>query len=191
MNARTIKARIIVIASVVAVVSTASVYADGAISYQRMADALHAVMEADRTVYTKMIVNRLQNEEKVIEASEHWKDDKALLLPAQMFRFGAETAAQKNPGFSYSLLSLWAVNKQNAPKTAVEKEGLNAVAATPDKPFYKQEKLGKDTYFTAVYADRAISRACIECHNEHRDSPRSDFKLNDVMGGIVIRIPMQ
>jgi len=180
------------IASIIVGGVTTVAHAEGSgVSYQRMADALHAIMDADRTVYTKMVVNRLQNEEKVIEASEHWKDDKALPLPAQMFRFSSEIVAQKNAGFSYSLLSLWAINKQNAAKTAVEKEGLTAIAATPDKPFYKEEKLGKETYFTAVYADRAISRACTECHNGHRDSPRTDFKLGDVMGGVVIRIPMK
>jgi len=161
------------------------------VTYQRMADALHTVLEADRTVYTKMVVHRLQNEEKVIKASEHWQDDKALLLPAQMFRAGAEAVAKKNAGFSYSLLSLWPVNKQNAAKTPAEKEGLKAIAATPDKPFYKEEKLGAKTYFTAVYADKAVSKACVSCHNEHRDSPRTDFKLNEVMGGVVIRIPIE
>ncbi|MBI4203519.1 MAG: DUF3365 domain-containing protein, partial [Betaproteobacteria bacterium] len=87
-----------------------SAFATGAaaqVSYKDMADALHAVMESDRTVYTRMVVNRLQNEEKVIKASEHFKDDKALPLPAQMFRFGAEMVAEKKMGFSYSLQSLW------------------------------------------------------------------------------------
>lgn len=193
-NKTTMLLRTSVLATVLAVGSSAPVAASGdrpAVSYQRMADALHTVLDADRTVYTKMVVHRLQNEEKVINASEHWKDDKALLLPAQMFRLGAETVSKKNPGFSYSLLSLWPVNKQNAAKTAVEKEGLKALAANPDKPFYKEEKLGTQTYFTAVYADRAISKACVSCHNDHRDSPRTDFKLNEVMGGVVIRIPMQ
>jgi hypothetical protein len=82
------------------------------------------------------------------------------------------------------------VNKQNAAKTPAEKEGLKAIATAPDKPFYKEEKLGPKTYFTAVYADKAVSKACVSCHNEHRDSPRTDFKLNDVMGGVVIRIPI-
>jgi hypothetical protein len=31
----------------------------------------------------------------------------------------------------------------------------------------------------------------VSCHNAHKDSPRTDFKLNDVMGGVVLRIPMQ
>jgi hypothetical protein len=169
----------------------ASAAAAEGVSYKKMADALFAVMESDRTVYTRMVVNRLQNEEKVIKASEHWKDDKALPLPAQMFRFGAEMVAEKNAGFTYSLLSLWPVNKQNAPRTPAEKEGLEAVAKNPKQPFYKEETLGKTKYFTAVYPDRAISPACVSCHNEHRDSPRTDFKIGDVMGGVVIRIPME
>jgi len=161
------------------------------VSYKEMADALHAVMESDRTVYTRMVVNRLQNEEKVIKASEHFKDDKALPLPAQMFRFGSEMVAEKKMGFSYSLLSMWPINRQNAAKTAAEKEGLEAVAKDPARPFYKEETLGKVKYFTAVYADRAVSPACVSCHNEHKDTPKKDFKLGQTMGGVVIRIPMK
>jgi cytochrome c553 len=161
------------------------------VSYKDMADALHAVMESDRTVYTRMVVNRLQNEEKVIKASEHFKDDKALPLPAQMFRFGAEMVAERKMGFSYSLQSLWPVNKQNLPKTALEKKALEAVAKDPAKPFYGEETLGKTKYFTAVYADKAIAPACVTCHNEHKDSPRTDFKIGQAMGGVVLRIPMK
>lgn len=162
----------------------------GGITPQSMADALHSVMEADRTVYTRLIVNRLQNEEKLIKASEHWKDDKALVLPAQMFRYGAEMVAEKGAGFSYSLLSLWPVNRQNMPRTDTEKTGLKFVADNPGKNYYAEEELGGTKYFTAVYADTAIAQACITCHNGHKDSPRTDFKMGEVMGGVVIRIPL-
>lgn len=157
---------------------------------KQMADALHAVMSADRTVYTRNVVNRLQNEEKIIKASEHWKDDKALPLPAQMFRMGAEMVADKNTDFSYSLLSLWPVNKQNIPKTDAEKTGLQFVVDNKGQNYYGEENLGGKKYFTAVYADTAVAPACITCHNTHKDSPRSDFKEGDVMGGVVVRIPL-
>jgi len=160
------------------------------IAPRAMADALHAVMESDRTVYTRNVVNRLQNEEKVIKASEHWQDDKALPLPAQMFRMGAEMVAEKNAGFTYSLLSMWPVNKQNAPRTEAEKAGLEFVAENPGENYYAEETLGGTRYFTGVYADTAVAPACVECHNNHADSPRGDFKLGDVMGGVVIRIPL-
>jgi hypothetical protein len=167
----------------------ASAVAKG-IAYQDVADMLHAVMESDRTVYTQKVVNRLTLKEKVIKASEYHEDEKALPLPAQMFRFGAEKVAEKTDKFRYSLLSLWPVNKQNAPRTDVEKAGLDFVAKNPGKNYYGEETLGGKKYFTAVYADVAIAPACVSCHNEHKDSPRRDFKMKDIMGGVVIRLPM-
>ena len=162
------------------------------ITPQMMADALHAVLESDRTVYTRTVVNRLQNEEKIIRASEHWEDDKALPLPAQMFRMGAEMVAEKNAGFTYALLSQWPINKQNFPKTEAEVTGLKFVAENKGtQPYYADETLGGKHYFTAVYADTGVAQACISCHNNHDDTPRDDFKLGDVMGGVVIRIPIE
>ncbi len=159
-------------------------------SPKQMTDWLHLVMSSDRTVYTRLIVNRLQNKEKVIKASEHFEDDKALVLPAQMFRFGAEMVGEKTDDFSYSLLSEWPINKQNAPRTEVEKAGLAYIAANKGQNYYATEELGGTTYFTAVYADMAVAPACVSCHNDHKDTPRSDFKLGDVMGGVVIRVPL-
>jgi hypothetical protein len=158
------------------------------ITPQVMADAVHAVLEADRAVYTKHVVNRLQNEQGVIKASEHWKDDKALPLPAQMFRMGSELATEKAKGLNYALLSLWPLNQQNKPRTDIEKAGLAFVAQHPGQNYYGSEELGGTGYFTAVYADTAVANACVECHNQHKDSPRRDFKLGDVMGGVVVRI---
>jgi len=168
----------------------ASAPAPTGISPQQLTDALHLVLETDRTVYTRLIVNRLQNEEKVIKASEHWKEDKALVLPAQMFRAGAEMVADKGANFHYSLLSLWPINKQNAPKTDAEKKGLEYIAANKGKNFYAEETLGGKKYFTAIYADTAVAPACVSCHNNHKDTPKTDFQLGDVMGGVVIRVPI-
>lgn len=155
-------------------------------------DSLFAVMNSDRTNYTKLIVQRLgPNGVDAIKPLEHWQDvSNSAPLPAQMFRYGAEGVAQVTDNFSYSLQSLWPVNKQNAPKTDLEKEGLQYIADNPGEKFYGEETLGDTTYFTAVYPDVAVSPACTSCHNDHKDSPRSDFKIGDVMGGVVIRLPI-
>jgi hypothetical protein len=147
-------------------------------------------MESDRTVYTRNVVNRLVKEEGVIKASEHWVDEKALPLPAQMFRMGSEMVSEKTQEFSYTLQSVWPINKQNAPSTDVEKEGLQYIADNVGENFYKEETLGGTKYFTAIYPDVAVAPACIDCHNAHKDSPRADFKMGEVMGGVVIRIPL-
>jgi hypothetical protein len=162
----------------------------GSITPQQLTDSLHTVLSTDRAVYTKLIVNRLQNEEKIIKATEHWKEDKTLVLPAQMFRAGAEMVRDKGATFSYSLLSTWPINKQNAPKTEAEKTGLDYIVANKGKNYYTEETLGGKKYFTAVYPDPAVAPACVTCHNDHKDSPKKDFKLGDTMGGVVIRVPM-
>lgn len=158
-----------------------------------MADALHLVLETDRTVYTQTVVARLSSE-GVVKASEQWEDQKALPLPAQMFRLGAEkakqVAQQRNIKFSYKLLSEWPINPRNKPQTDIERRGLEHVKNNPNNPFYDSEESGGTRYFYAVYADKAISSACVDCHNGHNDSPKKDFRLGDVMGGVVLTIPV-
>ena len=61
----------------------------------------------------------------------------------------------------------------------------------PDRPVTGIVSSGKKQYFQAIYADRAVSPACITCHNSHPLSPKQNFKLNEVMGGIAITIPLE
>lgn len=155
-------------------------------------DSLFAVMNADRTNYTKMIIKRLGPAgAAAIAPDEHWEDKaNGAPLPAQMFRYGAEAVAETTSDFSYSLQSLWPVNSQNGPRTEVEKAGLTYINDNPGENFYGEEELGGVKYFTAVYPDVAVAAPCVDCHNGHKDTPRTDFKLGDVMGGVVIRVPL-
>ena len=172
-----------------AAMAAAGAAADG-ITHRQAADMLYRVMSADRAVYTRMVIQRLTRDRKVITASEHYEDEGALPLPAQMFRFGAEAVADETEDFFYSLLSLRPINRKNGPGTDIEREGLEYVAANPGENFYGEEELGGQRYFAAVYPDYAVAEACVSCHNGHKDSPRTDAKLGDVMGGVVIRIPL-
>ncbi|MBI5384201.1 MAG: DUF3365 domain-containing protein [Verrucomicrobia bacterium] len=158
---------------------------------QDMADALRAVIAAEREVYTKVVVQRLVHDEKTIKTSEHWEQDKALPTPCQDLRLGAEAIQTKGAEFSYTLRALRPINPRNAPETAVERLGLEAVARHPETNYYGNETLGGRRYLTAVYADKAISRACVACHNEHPKSAKNDWKLDDVIGGLVVRIPLE
>jgi len=164
--------------------------APGSVSLQTMADALYAVLSVDREVYAREVVNRLEFQEQLVKANEHYKDQKGLPLPAQMFRMGSEMSQKKNSTFSYSLLSPWPINKQNGPKTEVEQLGLRTVAET-GRNYYTEETVGGKHQFTAFYPDKAVVEACSDCHNRHPDSPRKDFKMGDVIGGVVIRIPIE
>jgi hypothetical protein len=156
----------------------------------RVADYVHAVIAADRATYAEEVVHRLQDVDKVVRASEQFKEEKSLPLPSQMLRMGAQRAA-KTGGFRYGLISTWAINKANMPRTDFEKRGLEAVAKAPDAPYRSTEEVGGKRYFMSLYPDVAVSEACVKCHNGHAESPRTDFKLNDVMGGVVVALPLE
>lgn len=160
-----------------------------ALSPEQVAEYVHAVIEASRTVYTRNVVDKMQ-EKGIVVAAEHWRQQNALPLPAQFLMDSGRLVAEKGSGIKFRLASLWPIYVWNAPATEFERQGLEAVAKNPSRPYTGYVRIGRDRYFQAVYADVAISHACVDCHNSHMNSPRRDFKLNDVMGGVVISIPV-
>ena len=159
------------------------------ISPARVADYVHSIIEADRTVYTTHVVNRMQ-EQGIVLATEHWEQGKTLPLPAQFLQLAGRLVAKKGKGIRYRLISLWPIYRKNGPATEFERQGLKAVLANPDHPYTGIVTSGKKQYFQAIYSDRAVAQACVSCHNSHPLSPKRDFKLNDSVGGIVITIPL-
>jgi len=155
-----------------------------------VADYVHAVIEADREVYTRHVVERLQVKEVVV-ASENWEEKNTLPLPAQFLMESGRVMARKGIGMQYRLISLWPINKRNVARSEFEKEGLGAILTHPTKPYTGFVKEGGVRYFQAIYPDLSVTQACIGCHNTHPDSPKRDFKINDVMGAIVISIPVR
>ena len=141
-------------------------------------------------MYLKYIVNRLQNK-NIAFASEHWWEENALLLPAQFLLNASDLIIEKQLGFDFKLISLWPINSHNGAANEFERKGLENVVRNPVRPFIGVSKLGGKKYFQALYPDFAVSAACVSCHNTHPKSPKSDFKLNDVMGGIVLTIPVE
>jgi hypothetical protein len=157
---------------------------------ETVADYLYAVIEADREVYTRHVVERMQSK-GVVVASENWEEKNTLPLPAQFLMESGRVTARKGLGIQYRLISLWPINKRNVASSEFEKIGLGTILTHPTKPYTGFVKEGGARYFQAVYPDLAVAQACIGCHNSHPDSPKRDFKINDVMGAIVISSPVK
>ena len=88
------------------------------------------------------------------------------------------------------MISLWPINPHNGPDGEPEKKGLEAVREHPEQSVTSTVKIDDQTYFKAIYADRAVSQSCVGSHNTHPRSPKKDFKLNEVMGGLMIEISL-
>ncbi len=158
---------------------------------QTVADYIHAVIEADRTFYTIHVVERQQKEGGAI-AAENWRAKKTVLpLPAQFLMESSDLAEKTGTKVRYRLISLSPINPHNGPRNEAERKGLEALQEHPERSITGTISNDGQAYFQAIYADRAVSQACVGCHNAHPQSQKKDFKMNDVMGGLVIEIPLE
>ena len=173
----------------------ASAAPSAGVSYEAFSDAVHEVMMADRTVYATHVVTRLKSQKASVTPSEYWEDEEHTIpLPAQMFAMGATLVSEGGKaGFSYMLKSKWPLNEQHYPVGDVEKKALDSLAENPDQPFYGEEEIDGNRFFIAAYADKAVAEACWTCHNDHanRKDDYPEFKKDDVMGGVIVRVPMK
>jgi len=153
-----------------------------------VADYLHGVLQADRTFYAQHVVERMEAM-LIVNATENWREDRTLPLPAQFFKESSRGLQVRGKPFRYRLVSLWPINQENAPESEKERQALEQVMNYGEVAEQEIE-LENKRYYQAIFPDRAVSRACVNCHNAHEQSPKRNFKLNDIMGGLEIRIPL-
>lgn len=170
------------------------------IAPELVSDYIHNVLAADRTAYTKHVINRVKTLEGKskeggvldVESTEGWQQTDGIPLPAQMFRLGSEIANESGD-FTYNLISTWYLNDSHGPKNDFETEGLAAIESTGDA-FKGYQEVGGQAYFSAMYPDKAVAEACVTCHNTHpvhlERYPDKVFELDEVMGGVIINIPV-
>jgi uncharacterized protein DUF3365 len=154
-----------------------------------VAEYIHAVVQADRSLYSTHVVERLQ-ELKVAVSAEDWKGKGALPLPAQMLQMAGQEVQGFGLGLRIRLTSLGPIYARNGPADQFERAGLESVAKDPRRPYTGIVTEGDRRYFKAIFADRAVTMACVTCHNSHPLSAKRDYKLYDVMGGIIISFPV-
>ncbi|WP_447970905.1 Tll0287-like domain-containing protein [Nitrospira sp. M1] len=160
------------------------------INPELVAGFIYSVIEADRTLYTQHVVERMQDTGTVM-ATEGWKHKNAIPLPAQMLLMSGKRTEDAGYGLKYRLASLWPIYEKNGPTSDFERRGLEAIQKAPDQPVTGIVLHDKKRYFKAIYADKGVSKACINCHNTHILSPKRDHRLGDVMGGIIISFPLE
>ncbi|MEM9484376.1 MAG: DUF3365 domain-containing protein [Cyanobacteria bacterium P01_F01_bin.116] len=207
-----IRARVLILLSLAAAVCFTAVACSGgsstvatatgpSISPELVSDYIYTVLAADRTAYTKHVVSRVKTLEGKakekgvldVESTEGWQQTDGIPLPAQMFRLGYEIANESGL-FTYGLISPWYINDNHGPKSDFEQVALDAMVASGE-PYKDYQEVGGQAYFSAMYPDKAVAEACVTCHNTHpvhlERYPDKQFVMDEVMGGIVINIPVE
>jgi len=160
------------------------------LSPEVVADLIHAVLESHRAFYTAHVVSPLEEVGAAKSGSDWHFDKKVIPLPVQVLNETSQMFSTQSTGLRYQLISLWPINRKNSPRDEIDKRSLETVTTKPERPITRVVKIEGQTYFHAVYADIALSSSCVTCHNSHPESPKKDYQVGDVMGGLVIEFPL-
>jgi sigma-B regulation protein RsbU (phosphoserine phosphatase) len=148
----------------------------------------HQVM-ADRQYYGSVIVPRVNDLNGSLGAD--YRDVHGRFpLPATFVREVSEQIARAGNGYITRLISPWPINKEMAPRDAFERDAFASLGAHPSEPFVRADTVEGRAVMRVLLADLASSASCVSCHNAHPQSPKRDFRLNDLMGGLEVIIPM-
>jgi signal transduction histidine kinase len=177
----------------VILLATWAVYERSAASLEQKmtarAESIHAQIMADREYYASVVVPRILELGGTLAAQYH--DIRGVLpLPATFVREASEIVATEHGGYIAQLISPWAINKSQGLKDQFHRDAFAALSMNPDKHFSRINTVEGRTVMRVVMADRASAQSCVGCHNAHPESPRHDFKLHDLMGGLEVSIPV-
>jgi adenylate cyclase len=146
---------------------------------------LAAENDAARGLYTAEVVGPGQKVGLIFD--EKWRDPKfdAGPLPALFLREAASFVRQTYFPLGLFLGSDFPISQSNLFKGPQE-EHYQTVKQTGNPEFFYAADVKLQT---AMFPDYAIAPGCVTCHNEHPESPKTDWKLRDMMGATTWSYP--
>ena len=146
-----------------------------------------------RGYYVKSVVKKVKGNDTGLKISyDHKTMKNGIPLPATLIHDMSELLSKKS-GENIKLKLYSPYPFPNRAGRTIDSFGQKAMAffdKNPDSVFVKQEKLyGSDVVRVAV-ADKMVAQACVNCHNSRADTPKNDWKLNDVRGVLEVISPI-
>jgi adenylate cyclase len=141
--------------------------------------------DAARALWTSEIVNA--GRPRGLTFGEHWREPEVASgpLPALFLRETARQLEREAPGLRLFLGSEYPINTANH-FSGAQAGYFSRLVDTGVAQLFFEPASG---HYTAMFADRAVVEACVTCHNEHPDSPKTDWKLDAIMGATTWMYP--
>jgi hypothetical protein len=122
-----------------------------------------------------------------LKFDEKWHEQKVAAgpLPALFLREAATALQKTRVPLGLFLGSDYPIAQSNL-FTGEQAEHFRKVRETREPAFFHTADIGR---YTAMFADVAVAPGCVSCHNEHPNSPKTDWKLNEIMGATTWSYP--
>ena len=152
-------------------------------------EVVFSVLEAENDAVRQAWANDIvgAGQERGLRFDKDWHDEgvDAGPLPALFLRETAE-GLRRSPVPLYLFLgSDFPINDANM-FTGLQTEHFEVIRRTGEPQFFSDPEFG---FQTAMFSDIASAEACVVCHNGEPDSPKTDWRVGDVMGATTWSYP--
>jgi len=143
-----------------------------------------------RGYYTAQVVNKVKTASAMKVSVAHDAAD-TIPLPATMVHELSEALGKSESGVTVKLYSAYPFpNRASRKLDGFEQDAIAEFARNPEAVFVRSEDVKGRASVRVAIADRMSTDACVSCHNTHPDSPKKDWKLNDVRGVLEVAVPV-
>ena len=140
-----------------------------------------------RQLYTKEILQ--EGKRRGIKFDENWQEKSVVagLLPAQFLRETASYLEKSPVRLGLYLGSEFPINRANLLE-GLQVSKLKEIANSNSDIFFN---MPDEKTYVFMSPDIASVKSCVTCHNKHPESPKTDWKINDVMGATTWLYPYE
>jgi PAS domain S-box-containing protein len=150
------------------------------------------VMKEFRSLYSSEVVSRVRGVAQVQVTHDYLDHERAIPLPATLGMKLGERIGMELSGAKTALYSAYPFpwrQAQGGLNDEFRRQAWEALTLDSEKPYF--EFTTQEGIPVLRYASADIMReSCVDCHNSHPDTPKSDWNVGDVRGVLEIIYPM-
>lgn len=160
------------------------------------ADALHSAkrtvnqLKQLRSYYTNNVIKKVVGRDGIRGDFKHEGDPNAVPLPATMIHDLSKIFSSE--GTVIKLYSAFPFpNRASRQLDEFGQSAWEKFQKNPDQVVISNEELDGEPVVRVAIADKMVSQVCVNCHNTRPDTPKADWKLNDVRGVLEVNLSIQ
>ena len=144
-----------------------------------------------RAYYTENVAGKVSKQGAMKVSHDHKDKDDTIPLPATMIHDLSDKFASLNVKTTLKLYSaLPFPSRKDRELDEFGREAIQHLKNHPDDAFTKVTKVNGQDVVRVAIADRFSSASCVNCHNSHPLSPKTDWQVGDMRGVLEVSLPI-
>ncbi len=140
-----------------------------------------------REYYTLNVISKVINNGSLRASYNHKSEPDAIPLPATFIHDMSLLLEEENTRLN--LFSPYPFpNRISRKMDEFQLAAWDFLAENPDSIFVKETFVDEQHIIRVALADKMLDQECVNCHNSRKDSPKTNWKLNDIRGVLEVTI---